>query len=408
MHASTTRELLALVNAVHEAGLDPTGAAWPAVLDRVSTLVAGDGPVVLAVQHRQYEYAHTHYVRTEPADAARFQAYYARIDPVLEPLLPRVAPGTLLLTESLMPARALHRTEFYADWLRPLGIGAGAAAVLLRRGSAQVHLFAVRPQQRGSFVGDQLEALTLLLPHLAAAVATTLRLAEMGAASNVFANLGGRSAQSVILVDHAARVWAANPAAERLLAAADGLAVEAVRVSGRGGLRAATPAATGALRRLVAAAAVVAAPAAGVDRADAALTSGGGFLTLPRRSGQPPLAAHVAPLAVGAIAGAHWLQPLAPDVGHASAVVFVTDPTANDPATNATARACLRAVYGLTPAEADVAVAVAQGDGLAAVAAAHHVALATVRTQAQCVYRKTGARGQVGLARLVERLGRLG
>lgn len=406
MHASGTRELSGLIRAVYEAGLDPTGAGWPAVLDRMSTLVAGDGPVVLAVQHRQYEYAHTHYVRTDPADAARFQAYYARIDPVLEPLLPRAAPGAVLLTEALMSAHALHRTEFYADWLRPLGIGAGAAAVLLRRGSAQVHLFAARPRRRGSFAGDQLQALTLLLPHLTAAVATTLRLAEMGSASDAFADVGGRSSQGVILVDRAARVWAANAAAERLLAAADGLAVEPARVAGRGGLRAATPAVTGALRRLVAAAAVIAAPAADVDRTGTLPTPVDGFLALPRPSGLPPLAAHVAPLTAGAVAGANWLQPLAPDAEHASAVVFVTDPAAHDPASDATARACLQVVYGLTPAEADVAVAVAQGDGLAAVAAAHRVALATVRTQAQCVYRKTGVRGQIGLARMVERLGR--
>jgi DNA-binding CsgD family transcriptional regulator len=41
-----------------------------------------------------------------------------------------------------------------------------------------------------------------------------------------------------------------------------------------------------------------------------------------------------------------------------------------------------------------VAVALAAGDGLAAVAAAHGVSLATVRTQAQHVYRKTGVRGR--------------
>jgi DNA-binding NarL/FixJ family response regulator len=53
--------------------------------------------------------------------------------------------------------------------------------------------------------------------------------------------------------------------------------------------------------------------------------------------------------------------------------------------------------------EAAVAVALAGGDGLAAVAAAQGVAVATA-PHAQHVCRKTGVRGQAALARLVERL----
>jgi DNA-binding NarL/FixJ family response regulator len=52
--------------------------------------------------------------------------------------------------------------------------------------------------------------------------------------------------------------------------------------------------------------------------------------------------------------------------------------------------------------EAAVAVAPAGGDGLAAVAAAQGVAVATARTHAQHVYRKTGVRGQAALARLAQ------
>ncbi|HEY0777259.1 MAG TPA: hypothetical protein VGD56_04755 [Gemmatirosa sp.] len=384
----------ALIGVVYEAGLDPSGAGWPAVLERASPLVSGDGAMVLTVQRRQFDYARTHYIRTDPADAARFQTYYVRIDPVLEPVLPHAPPGAVLLTDALMERRALRRTEFYADWLRPLGIGAGAAAVLLRHGSAQIHLYAVRPRQRGPVAGAQLEALTLLLPHLTAALGTTLRLVGMGALRDGYADVVSRAPGGVILVDAAARVCVANRAAERLLAVADGLSVEPARFASHGRLRAATPAATAALHRLVA------------EAAGTALSSRGGSLALPRPSGEPPLAAHVAPLSPGATASAHWLQPLEPDAARAVAVVFIANLTATaDPAAAAVAGARLQAVYGLTPAEAIVAVAVAQGEGLATVAAANRVVLATVRTQAQHAYRKTGVRGQAGLARLVERLG---
>lgn len=204
----------------------------------------------------------------------------------------------------------------------------------------------------------------------------------------------------MILVDRAARVRGANRAGEHLLTAADGLAAE----RGDGRLRAGTPAVTAVLRRLIAEAAVVSTPggmAVGEDPA----TPRGGALALPRAAGRPALVARVAPFARGMAAGAHWLQPLEPADARAAAVLFVLDPAAVHPGAAAAARAGLRAAYGLTPAEATVAVALGQGDGLAAVAAAQRVALATVRTQAQQAYRKTGVRGQAGLARLVERLG---
>jgi DNA-binding CsgD family transcriptional regulator len=56
----------------------------------------------------------------------------------------------------------------------------------------------------------------------------------------------------------------------------------------------------------------------------------------------------------------------------------------------------LRAAFRLTEAEADVAVESAAGSGLETVARSRGVSLATVRTQLQRVYDKTGVRGPVG------------
>lgn len=88
----------------------------------------------------------------------------------------------------------------------------------------------------------------------------------------------------------------------------------------------------------------------------------------------------------------------------ATVVLFVSDPVAPVCGSDALLGERLRAVYRLTPAESAVAIALADGGGLAAVAATLGVSLATVRTQAQHVYRKTGVRGQAALASLVARL----
>src|SRR5215218_3099705 len=125
----SARELSDLVAAVYEAGLDPTGARWPAVLARLSPVIAGGGGMVLGLQRGCISYLRVHYVGSDPESIALYQTYYGSIDPVLEPRLPRAPPGTVLLTDRLISTRELRRTEFDTDWLRPRGYGAGLATV---------------------------------------------------------------------------------------------------------------------------------------------------------------------------------------------------------------------------------------------------------------------------------------
>ena len=402
----SARALSETIGAVYDAGLDTSGRGWPAVLDRMSRLVAGEGPVVLMLERRRFEYANVHYVRTDPADAARYQQYYARLDPVFEPLLAGSRVGDLLLSDALMSGPALRRTEFYTDWLRPLGLHSGAACVLMRHGSAAALLYAARPRASGPFTAAAREALMLLLPHCEVAVRTSLRLAALCAAGEAASVALDQCADAVLLVDGDAGVHWANCAAELLLGGADGLSVEPGRAGGPGHLQGARPEVTGALRRLVALTARVATPVTTGACIDLPTLPARRSLALPRPSGRPAYAAFAAPLVTGRANGAAWGACLASNAPRATVAVFVTDPAAGPTDGGRASRARLCAQYQLTPAEAAVAVAVAQGDGLRAVATAHRVTLATVRTQAQQVYRKTGVRGQAALARLVERMAR--
>jgi DNA-binding CsgD family transcriptional regulator len=371
------------------------------VLARLSPIIAGDGTVVLALERRRFDYAYTHYARIDDDSVARYQAYFAAVDPVFEPVLRHAPPGELLLSDALVPARQLRRTEFYADWLRPHAYGSGAAAAVTRCGSAQAALYAVRPRGRGPFAPRDIDALRVLLPHIAAAVRISLRLASLGAERDVAAAALDHWDEAVLVVDGLARVHAANRTAHGLLRSRDGLELEPGAGLGPGRLRAATATGTAALRRLIAAAAAIAIARPGAKGAEPAPPRQAA-LALVRPSGRPALAAYVAPLSPQGAASAPWSQSLTSDVPRAAAIVFVANAAVAGDTITAGAR--LRADYRLTAAEAAVAVAVASGDGLLAVAAARGVGLATVRTQAQQVYRKTGVRGQVALARLVARL----
>ena len=85
--------------------------------------------------------------------------------------------------------------------------------------------------------------------------------------------------------------------------------------------------------------------------------------------------------------------------GIAYGVVFISDP---DQADSPTVES-LRRAFKLTNREAQMAIAVAHGQGLQAAADMMGVALTTARTQLQQAFAKTGTRHQAELAALVHR-----
>ena len=80
-----------------------------------------------------------------------------------------------------------------------------------------------------------------------------------------------------------------------------------------------------------------------------------------------------------------------------AAVVLISDPEdlPRDPGLH------LARLYGLTPAEARVALAVAEGSGVEQAARALRIGSATVRTHLQRCFAKTSTHRQAELARLV-------
>ena len=228
----SARELSALIGAVYEAGLDPAGAAWPAVLARLAPAV-GVPHAVLVVERRRLTYAHVHRFGTGPEDIAAYAAYYSRLDPVFEPRLSIAPPGAVLYSDALVSPRELRRTEFDADWLRPRDHGSGLATVLVRHGSAEAVLYAARRRGVGPFPPEDVEALGLLLPHVTAAARASLRLAELADVRDATCAALDHCTQALLLVDAEARVHLANRAAEALLRAADAAMYEAKR-AGKG------------------------------------------------------------------------------------------------------------------------------------------------------------------------------
>jgi len=98
------------------------------------------------------------------------------------------------------------------------------------------------------------------------------------------------------------------------------------------------------------------------------------------------------------------VAPLARARHPSSALVVFRDPDAS----RAQATGRLRATFGLTAAEADIACAIAQGDVLTDIASARGVSVGTVRNQLKSVFAKLGVSRQTDVVTLVADINHVG
>jgi len=192
-------------------------------------------------------------------------------------------------------------------------------------------------------------------------------------AAGAFAGFDGIGA-GVILVDRTSKVLYANRTAEALLERQQGLAVDA------DGLSASDPQARHTLRRLVGSCAAF------------SLDAGpGGAVELKDCEGHASLRVIVAPFRPDEIGlNMGWLGTARP-----SAILIIY----NLEQERAVRKERLRNRFGLTPAEADVALEVLKGDGRQAAAARLKIAGTTLQTHLMRIFEKTGVHRQAELVR---------
>src|SRR5690349_5556155 len=75
----------------------------------------------------------------DPVEVARYNDHYGAINPWTAGFA-RHPPGAVLAADALFPYGELVRTEFWADWVRPLEDRSAGAGVVLAAGAD--HLFA--------------------------------------------------------------------------------------------------------------------------------------------------------------------------------------------------------------------------------------------------------------------------
>ncbi|MCR0980697.1 helix-turn-helix transcriptional regulator [Roseomonas populi] len=364
-------DLERVLGLVYEAALHHE--RWPDALDAISEFLGGEGGS-LGVDHRHTQIAVSTGLGEEILSG--YDPHWHRVNPLWPGVL-AARTGAVAVDRHALDWSTYRRSEFYNDFVRARG-GDGCLLVKALETEAVTAVVTIhRGRGRGdrAFGEEEAGRAALLAPHLMRAMEMSGRLGALHQAETLAAETLEHLPQAAFIVDAASRIIIANRRAEDLLRQADGLS------HSPDGLRAARPAETAELRRQIAAAA---AP-------DGASTLGRrATLLLERPSGRQALAALVGPFR----SSTGWSLVLGIP---AAAMVLVNDPeTATLPAAEH-----LRRHFRLTPAEAALALAVAQGEGIPAVAEALNISPNTARTHLQHVYDKTGTHRQAELVRLL-------
>lgn len=365
---SETR-LVNLIGQLYDAALDET--LWPAVAPAIAAVFEAPGTVLFTAENGVAQFV-SRTANLDDKAAAEYRDHFHRVDVWAQGGI-RQGPGTVLLGQEIIDPAVYTETEIWRDWARKVGnfhlVGAAFAVTSSEVGLLGIH----RPQNASTFdVGDR-RRVAGFLPHLQRALQTRRRLAEVQIGRDAALDALDRSATATIVAARDGRILYANPLAEALLQAGDGL-----RAPG-GRLMAGRRTTGERLAALIRAAAETAAGQA---------ASAGGALAV-ERDDRLPLTILVAPF-----------RPARDGFGAAlpAAILFIRDPE-----TPTAMGLALQGLFGLTPTEAGVAAALAEGKSVGDIAARHRITHNTARVHVRNILAKTNTACQAQLVLLILR-----
>jgi DNA-binding CsgD family transcriptional regulator len=297
--------------------------------------------------------------------------YYLRIDP-RRTVLARQPVGYTLLCHEHIDEAFVRGNEFFQDYSLRFGRRYLMATNLLQVGSSTSVLAVLRSPRQGEFGTVEKALLERVRPHLARVARVQARFDKLHREAALGNDLMNTQSTCVVAADATARAVRLNQAAEAVLRRGDGLQL----ISGR--LIAPVHAQTVILHRLISQA----------TGANGGVSGGnmimGGQLGVRYAITVTPLShrstliqKHDAPLAVVT------MKRLEQDLRPSRQLIEM---------------------FGLTPAEAELAAAVGAGRRLDEIAEERRVSMATVRTQMRALYSKTATSRQAELVHMIASL----
>ena len=368
---SSDHELL--VQAIYDAADDPNG--FGDVLAQIGATVAAHAGHLLVIPAGA-TLAENHSFGADETSAAEYDRVWRGQDPRFAEAVKR--PNRVLSDVAVVDAAAFERSALYNEHLAKVDVRYTVFTTCVTSPELVAGVALMRSKRAGAFDVEEVARLAAVAPHVARAARLRHVVQSLRDEIEDLRRALDCAIGAVAVLDRAGRVLCANAAAEALLAQRDGLYTEL------GVLRAVVPDETRALEAVIAKAALL---------ADA------------RRPGVVP--AHLAPFvrisrSDGVPVGATFLPLRARNIVRARARGARVLAVFHDPKRILRIdRALAAKLHGLTPTEAELAAALAEGRTLAEFAEARGCSEQTGRTHLKRILEKTGTSRQADLVRVL-------
>jgi len=281
--------------------------------------------------------------------------------------------GSVILDQHMCPRLDGVRSEFYNDYLAPVGHVSGPTEMIDSEGNDALMLAAMRGHRRAPFGEIERKGLQVLLPHVTRAKAVGARLQMLDASTSVLDALD----VAILFMTSSGELIHSSEAADAIIESGDGLSV----INGR--LHATEPRLDARFREAL----------------RTATRSGRGIdspatVTIDRSSAKRPYRLLMSPLRHGLASFAGMRQP--------EVVLLILDQDNLRPA----AIDVLRRVFGLTRREATLASVLSTGKPIDEAAEEIGMAYETARSHLRHIFDKTQTSRQTELMMVLARLPR--
>jgi DNA-binding CsgD family transcriptional regulator len=299
---------------------------------------------------------------------AEYNKHYYALDPFVD-----LPPDRVFTVNELIGDANWRESEFYKNFLKPLDILHALGADIRTDDGLECRLRVARPHREPPFSDNDKLLCTAVLPHLKRAVRLHSQLELMDSERRLYAGTVDRMLVGTVTLDENGAVLKSNPVADEMLREGDGLRVV------NGALRADAAAENRELQRLIKQA------MSGETGGKAAVVDA---ISITRKASRGKLGVLVRSL---------------PNNGSSkskrrpSVALFIRDAERKSEAS----REMVRRLFDLTPAEAALALALANGLTLDEAADQLHIRKNTARAHLRAIFSKIGVTRQTTLVRVL-------
>jgi len=302
---------------------------------------------------------------------AEYNKHYYALDPFVD--LPQ---DRVVTVDELIGEANWRESEFYQQFLKPLDILHALGADIRTEDGLECRLRVARPHREPPFSENDKALCTVVLPHLKRAVRLHSQLELMDSERRLYAGTVDRMLVGTVTLDETGAVLKSNPVADEMLREGDGLRLV------NGAIRADAAAENRELQRLVKQALNLNGESGG--RAAAVVDA----ISITRKSARGKLG-----VLIRSLPRTGWSK----GKRRPSVALFIRDAERKSEAS----REMVRRLFDLTPAEASLALALANGLTLDEAAEGLNIRKNTARAHLRSIFSKIGVTRQTTLVRVL-------